>query len=233
MPATIEPGYETLDNSSRPLNSIHVPGVGVVAVQGGTASTDALGVQSAPIAVSAATTVTGDAMAATGLQANTNLLWNGATYDRTYEVSGDGMAATGLAAEPGMLYNGSTFDRQRGNIDNITVLASAARTTTQTQADQTNYNHRGIIVVLDMTTVGTGSVTLEIDGKDPVSGKYYALLTGAAVTTNSTNVYRVYPGLTAAANATANDVLPRTWRIKVTANNANSATYSVGAMILL
>jgi hypothetical protein len=120
-----------------------------------------------------------------------------------------------------------------GNQDNIVVLASAARTTTQTQSDQTNTNCKGIIVVLDMTNVGTGSVTLEIDAKDPVSGKYYAILTGAAVTTNSTNIYRVYPGLTAVANATASDVLPKTWRIKVTANNANSATYSVGAMLIV
>lgn len=118
--------------------------------------------------------------------------------------------------------------------DNISLVASAAYTTTQTTADQTNYTARGVIVVLDMTNVGAGpSVTLEIDGKDPVSGKYYAILTGAAVTTVSTNIYRVYPGLTASANATANDVLPHTWRVKVVANNANSGTYSVGAILCL
>lgn len=115
---------------------------------------------------------------------------------------------------------------------NSTVFASAAQTTTQTQADQTNIGARGIIVVLDMTAVGTGSVTLEIDGKDPASGKYYSMLTGAAVVTNVTNVYRVYPGLTTAANATASDVLPKTWRVKVVANNANPATYSVGAILI-
>jgi hypothetical protein len=114
----------------------------------------------------------------------------------------------------------------------VTVLASAARTTTQTQADQTNQGAAGIVVILNMTVVGTGSVTLTIQGKDPVSGSYYTLLAGAAVTTNSTNVYRVYPGLTAAANAVASDNLPRTWRVLVTANNANSATYSVGAILL-
>ena len=114
----------------------------------------------------------------------------------------------------------------------IIVLASVAQTLTQTQPDQDNPDCRGIAVILDMTVVGTGSVTLEIDGKDPASGKYVALLTGAAVITNSTNVYRIYPGLTAAANAVASDVLWRTWRIKVTANNANAATYSVGAILL-
>jgi hypothetical protein len=130
------------------------------------------------------------------------------------------------------IFNGTTWDRKRGNTE-VTLLASGARTTTQTGADQTNYNAKGIVVVLDMTTVGTGSVTLEIQAKDPVSGKYYAVLTGAAVTTNSTNVYKVHPGLTAAANAVANDMLPRTYRVVVTANNANSATYSVGAMLIV
>ncbi len=115
----------------------------------------------------------------------------------------------------------------------LTVFASGAQTATQTQADQTNNTAKGIKVVLDMTNVGAGpSVTLEIDGKDAASGKYYSILTGAAVTTVSTNVYTVYPGLTASANVAANDVLPHTWRVKVTANNSNSGTYSVGASLL-
>jgi len=87
-------------------------------------------------------------------------------------------------------------------------------------------------VTLDVTTPGTGSITLEIDAKDSVSGKYVALLTGAAVTTTSTNIYVIHPELTAAANSIAKDVLPHTWAVKVTANNANSMTYSVGASYL-
>jgi len=114
-----------------------------------------------------------------------------------------------------------------------TIFASAAYTATQTQADQGNANARGVRVILDMTSAGTGSVTLEIDVKDAPSGKYVALLTGAAVTSNSTNVYVVYPGLISSANAIASDVLPYKWRIKVVANNANSMTYSVGASYLL
>ncbi len=200
------------DSSNIPIAETYVPGVGFVALQGSTnTNTDGSSNQSSP--------------------GNFNLAQVGSIA--TQMAGSDAITAANLLIVAHALYNGSTMDQQRGNLDNITVLASAARTTTQTQADQTNYNHRGIVVVLDMTTVGTGSVTLEIDGKDPVSGKYYALLTGAAVTTNVTNIYRVYPGLTAAANATANDILPRTWRVKVTANNANSATYSVGAMLIV
>jgi hypothetical protein len=131
------------------------------------------------------------------------------------------------------LYNNSTWDRQRGNVDTAALITAAGATTSQTGADQTNYNGRGIQVVLDMTTVGTGSVTLTIQGKDAASGKYYTLLAGAAVTTNSTNVYTVYPGAPTTANVSASVPLPRVWRVITTANNANATTYTVGASVLL
>lgn len=114
----------------------------------------------------------------------------------------------------------------------VTELNAVGRTTTYTGADATSPNHAGIKVVLDMTAAGTGSVTLTIQGKDVASGKYYTLLAGAAVTTISTNVYTVYPGLPATANVSANDRLPRTFRILVTANNVNATTYTVGYCLL-
>lgn len=147
-----------------------------------------------------------------------------------------GFATTGRAAASATLVsdvNPLPITEPARAVSDATLLASGERTTTQTGADITNSVHRGIRVVLDMTAVGTGSVTLSIEAKDVASGKYVVLLTGAAVTTNSTNVYKVYPGLTAAANAVASDVLPRTFRIVVTAGNANPATYSVGCDLLL
>lgn len=114
----------------------------------------------------------------------------------------------------------------------VVLVPSAAATVTNAGADQTNYGARGVKVVLDMTVVGTGSVTLTIQGKDTASGKYYTLLAGAAVVTNVTNVYEIYPGLTTVANVAASATLPHTWRVLVTANNANSATYSVGASLI-
>src|ERR1051326_5051917 len=80
------------------------------------------------------------------------------------------------------------------------LITAAAATTTQSSGDLSNPCYRGIKVVLDMTTVGTGSVTVTIEGKDQASGKYVTLLAGSAVVTNSTNVYTVYPGLPASAN---------------------------------
>lgn len=113
-----------------------------------------------------------------------------------------------------------------------TYLASGSRNSTQTQGDQTNATFKGIAVILDVTVIGTGNITLEIDAKDALSGKYYVLLTGAAVSSNSTNVYTVYPSIVNAANVSASNVLPKTWRIKVTANNGNAVTYSVGYNLL-
>jgi len=160
------------------------------------------------------------------------MIYNGSTWDLRREVNGDSQGGTGLPEAVMGAYNAFNYDRWRNNVE-ITYLSSSGRTTTQTQGDQTNYNGKGVIVTLDVTNAGTGSITLEIDGKDSASGKYTALLTGTAVTSNSTNIYKIYPGLTAAANSYANDILPRIWRIKVTANNANSVTYSVGFVVMV
>jgi hypothetical protein len=126
-----------------------------------------------------------------------------------------------------MVFNGTTWDRARANFE-ATLLASASRTTTQTSADLPTFNCRDLTVTLDMTVVGTGSVTVSILGKDSASGKYRTLLAGAAVITNTTAVYKVGPEIAAAANLIAQDYLPPLIRIVVTANNANPATYSVG-----
>jgi len=120
----------------------------------------------------------------------------------------------------------------------VQLVQSVARpfagvTTTQTMGDLVNQNARGVVVVLDTTVIGTGSVTVTINGKDRASGKYNLLLTGAAAITNTTNRYTVYPGIPVAANVTASDVLPELWQIVITANNANAATYTVGACMLV
>lgn len=164
-------------------------------------------------------------------------LWsdNSTNVATRFDGSSDGNGVGGFrlgVAGLNMLFNGTTYDRERANIDTAALVTATGATTTQTGADQTNYNGRGVKVVLDMTVVGTGSVTLTIQGKDVASGKYYTLLAGAAVTTISTNVYEIGPGLPATANVSANAQLPRTWRVLVTANNANATTYTVGASVI-
>jgi hypothetical protein len=123
-------------------------------------------------------------------------------------------------------------DAARVNTE-LVVLASAARTTTRTQANQVNLYHRGIRVTIDVTDIGTGSITPEIDALDAASGAYIPILTGAAITGNGTAVLLVYPSTMPVANLAASDVLPVGWRIVVTAADANPVTYSVGAVLLV
>lgn len=129
------------------------------------------------------------------------------------------------------LFNGTTWDRARNNVEAV-LLASAARSTTQTSADIINYDAVGIQVLLDMSDVSAGpDVTLSIEGK-AANGVYYPLLTGAAISTVSQNVYILYPSVAAVANQAVSNALPRTFRIIVTANNANDGTYSVAYSLI-
>lgn len=62
---------------------------------------------------------------------------------------------------------------------------------------------RALFVVIDVTAVSaTPSVVPTVDGWDPVSGGWFNLLTGAAITGTLTRVLRIGRGLTAAANLT-------------------------------
>lgn len=112
------------------------------------------------------------------------------------------------------------------------VLASAARTTTQTGGDIHTYGATQVEVTLDMTTVGTGSVTLSIQGFDVAKGAFVTLLASAAIVTDITTILRYGLGFPVVANASAAGVLPGVIRVVVTANNANSATYSVSSRLL-
>ncbi len=128
---------------------------------------------------------------------------------------------------------GVNFRGVAGNTEE-TILASVARTADEDSADFTNDNARGIKVVIDVTVdPALASVVFTIEGKDPVSGKYYGLLTSAAIAAVGTTVLTVYPGLTAVANITATDVLPTTYRVSANHADADSITYSVsGALIV-
>lgn len=114
----------------------------------------------------------------------------------------------------------------------IPVLASTARTATLNSGDQSNLNGRGLHLVIDVTAGAAFSIVPKIQAKDQASGKWYDLLVGAAITATGTTVLKLYPGLTAAANLVANDVLPVSWRLRVEHGDATSVTYSAGASLI-
>ena len=126
-----------------------------------------------------------------------------------------------------------TTDNTQNFSSLVTLTAAGAGTTNS--PDQVNAGGRGVVVVADITAVaGTIAVTVAIQGKDAASGKYYTLLTSASLTGTGTTILTVYPGLTAAANVTVTNVLPRTWRVVVTsgAGITPAVTMTVGACIL-
>lgn len=158
----------------------------------------------------------------------------GDTEDRSiglYET--DGAAGRPLRVLNSLL--GPTYSERQRNNGDATLLASAERTATTSSADQTNYNGRGVKVVFDFTveTDAGVSIVVTVEGKDALSGKYYTLLTSAALVAVGTTVLTIYPGVAAAANVSASDILPRTWRVTATPADAKRATYSVGASVIL
>jgi hypothetical protein len=114
----------------------------------------------------------------------------------------------------------------------VTLLASAARTASTQSSDQDNLRHRGVVVSVKVTaSSATPSVVFTVEGKD-ANGEYYSLLASAAVTGAGTTQLTVYPGATATANVSASAPLPRTWRVKAVAGDADSLTYTVSATLL-
>jgi len=130
---------------------------------------------------------------------------------------------------------GSTPVALSGNVA-ITFLSSAVRTATTSSDNQTNYFARGVLVEFKVAAiVDTPSLVLTVETQLP-SGDYVALLTATAVTGAGTTVYLVYPNAATAATPitkTAPWPLPFTWRVTVTAGDADAATYSVNAVVLL
>lgn len=101
-------------------------------------------------------------------------------------------------------------------------------TVNQTGPDLPAPTASAVKLLIVTTAIGTGSITVTIQGKDKFSGQYYTLLASAAIVTNTNTLLTVFPGAPVSANVSANDILPEIWRWTVTANNANAATYTIG-----
>ena len=114
----------------------------------------------------------------------------------------------------------------------LVLFPSVARAIAQTYTsnDQDGSQVEFVHVIIDVTAVtATPALTVKIQGKDPLSGKYYDLLVSTAIATVSTTVLKVGPGLPVAANLSANDMVPSIWRVIVTHGDTDEAVYSVGA----
>lgn len=133
------------------------------------------------------------------------------------------------------LYDGATWQRQRGIIT-TNLLPMGSRTSTQTLPDRRNWNFRGVVVLLDINTIGLGSLSVQIQGKSDTTGNYFNLLQSNAQTSNGLKVFAIVPAaFTAIAGTPTHQItegyngllLTQTYRVIIVHNNANAVTYSV------
>lgn len=116
----------------------------------------------------------------------------------------------------------------------VTLLASAAHATASAVVtpDQDNPFWSAAVVYFNCTVYGSvGTTTVAYQVKDPVSGVYTSAST---VSVTGTGMVVIVVGL-GASGAFSKDIsapLTRTWRVSVTAPDANSNTYSIGASLI-
>lgn len=129
---------------------------------------------------------------------------------------------------------GQNQTRGGNNYDGVSLLTLSAASASVNGTDQKNLFASGMAVVIDITAITgtTPSLTVVLEGKDPVSGKYFTILSSAALNSVGTTVLRVFPGATAAANLTVNDRLPKTFRVRATiAGTTPSVTATIGGIL--
>lgn len=117
------------------------------------------------------------------------------------------------------------------------LLASGARTTTQTLGPyfnpDTSGNVCGIEVAVDLTAfVTAASLTVTIEEYIEGKGAFVAVLTSAVIAATGTTLLRYRPLAAEIANLSTNGHLGKQYRVVVTHGNANSHTYSVTAKLI-
>lgn len=111
------------------------------------------------------------------------------------------------------------------------LLKSAAQTATQVNTPaQTNTIYRGMHVIVDVTAYTSGSYTPVIQAQDPASLKWYPICCTSTtpISAIGTTIIKVYPGTVPIAGGSAQDILPKVWRVQLNGLSTPSMTLSVG-----
>lgn len=110
------------------------------------------------------------------------------------------------------------------------IIAPSTARTADTTFEVISNKTRTAQFIVDITA-GAGvsdTITIEIDGYDSASGKWYTILDSAALNAVGTTILRVGMEYTASSNLIAKDFLPDKFRVIGNKNNATSITYSIG-----
>lgn len=131
------------------------------------------------------------------------------------------------------VWSGSNWEVETGNAE-IDLIASTSTGSNAASAVQQNNNSRGLHVMIDVTAVTGGStITPSIQGLDNTSNQFYDLLIGLPINAIGLTIIKLYPGITGSPNISANDILPRNWRVFVENTGGGSYTFSVGANLVI
>lgn len=114
----------------------------------------------------------------------------------------------------------------------VTVFPLTTATGTATSTDVPSLGAKGVHLVLDFTTKGTdASLTVKLQRKDELSGKYVDLPGGAFAATTNTVVADlvIYPGVAETANVSVSDCMSNFWRAIATfSGNAPTGVFRLG-----
>lgn len=112
----------------------------------------------------------------------------------------------------------------------LTINQSASGTLVT--PDQLNPTGSGMNLAVDITVITTATVTVTVQGKDELSGKYYTLLATTALAAVATTAIQIFPGAVVTANVSANAMLPNTYRIQaVLGGAATQVNATIGGSI--
>lgn len=101
------------------------------------------------------------------------------------------------------------------NTETGAIITHTAASAGANGADMDGSRAKGVLlyVYISAITGTTPTLTVTLQGKSPASGQYHTILASTALNATGLTVLKVYPGLTAAANSVANDILPPTFRV--------------------
>lgn len=172
---------------------------------------------------------------------------NGVALFAAAAALGDSVSnpTTALIGANSLLWDaaGSIWVRERCNYEG-TLLASAARTVDTDAANITNRNHRGIMVILNVTAAsGTGGLTPKVRIIDVISGNPCQINANiTAITATGRFGFEIYPGAsTAVASSSSGWVAQRTAaclagmtiQVGISVGDASSYTYSLSYCLLV
>ena len=179
------------------------------------------------------------------------MLWDGSDgvfkKQRTARSVGDGVDGVNVPISAGLFWNDelAAYSRVRSN-HRQTMLASAARTAYTASSVAVNYNHRGVLIDLSVTSAGSDSISVFVSGSDlnnvtPIGGVLTVTAAQVAAAPGASHSLILYPGVDASAlwgtdyymRKAVSAPLPSAWYVGVNPEGSSSWTYSVTAQLLV